>query len=65
FVDGDATKCSELEECIAINTKLQKVKIIYRGLPSTIISNVIRGVTKNKTITSLTLHFLLLLYLME
>uniref|UniRef100_A0A1X7T4B9 F-box domain-containing protein n=1 Tax=Amphimedon queenslandica TaxID=400682 RepID=A0A1X7T4B9_AMPQE len=55
FVDGNATNCSELEKCIAINKKLQKVKIIYEGLPSTIISSVIRGVTKNKTITSLTL----------
>uniref|UniRef100_A0A1X7UAG4 Uncharacterized protein n=1 Tax=Amphimedon queenslandica TaxID=400682 RepID=A0A1X7UAG4_AMPQE len=55
FVDGDAAKCSELEKCIAINTKLWKVKITYRGLPSTIISSVVRGVTKNKAITSLTL----------
>ena len=55
FVDGDTKNCSELEKCIAINKKLQKVTIIYEGLPSTIISSVIRGVTKNKTITSLTL----------
>ena len=48
-------KCSELEKCIEINTILQEVKIKYIGLSSTIIS-VIRGVTRNKTITSLTLH---------
>ena len=55
-VDGDAAKCSELEKCIAINKKLQILKVEYYGLPSTIISSVIRGVTKNKTMTSLTLY---------
>ena len=52
-------KCTELEKCIEMNSTLQELKIKYeRGneVTSTIIS-VIRGVTRNKTITSLTLHF--------
>ena len=52
-------KCTELEECIEMNSTLQEMKIEYDGknkiITSTIIS-VIRGVTRNKTITSLTLH---------
>uniref|UniRef100_A0A1X7URN8 Uncharacterized protein n=1 Tax=Amphimedon queenslandica TaxID=400682 RepID=A0A1X7URN8_AMPQE len=50
-------KCTELEECIKINSTLKEMKIAYYGedeVTSTIIS-VIRGVTRNKTITSLTL----------
>ena len=51
-------KCTELEKCIEMNSRLQEMKIGYRGdneITSTIIS-VIRGVTRNKTITSLTIH---------
>ena len=51
-------KCTELEKCIEMNSTLQEMKIEYSGeneIPSTIIS-VIRGVTRNKTITSLTIH---------
>uniref|UniRef100_A0A1X7SUY4 Uncharacterized protein n=1 Tax=Amphimedon queenslandica TaxID=400682 RepID=A0A1X7SUY4_AMPQE len=51
-------KCTELEKCIEMNSKLQEMKIEYYGkneITSTIIS-VIRGVTRNKTITSLTIH---------
>ena len=51
-------KCTELEKCIEINSTLQEMKIEYEGwseITSTIIS-VIRGVTRNKTITSLTIH---------
>ena len=50
-------KCTELEKCIEMNSTLQEMKIGYRGMneiTSTIIS-VIRGVTRNKTITSLTI----------
>ena len=53
-------KCTELEKCIEMNSTLQEMKIEYRGMneiTSTIIS-VIRGVTRNKTITSLTIHAL-------
>ena len=60
-VDNTYTdKCTELEKCIKMNSTLQEMKIEYNGeeeIPSTIIS-VIRGVTRNKTITSLTLHVL-------
>ena len=53
-------KCTELEKCIEMNSTLHKMKIEYKGeneIPSTIIS-VIRGVTRNKTITSLTIDVL-------
>ena len=49
-------KCTELEKCIEV-TALKEMKIDYKRVSdaiSTIIS-VIRGVTRNKTITSLTL----------
>ena len=51
-------KCTELEKCIEMNSTLQEMKIEYSGeneITSTITS-VIRGVTRNKTITSLTIH---------
>ena len=51
-------KCTELEKCIEMNSTLQEMKIEYNGpneITSTIIS-VIRGVTRNKTITSLRIH---------
>ena len=48
-------KCTELEKCIEMNSTLQEMKIEYNQITSTIIS-VIRGVTRNKTITSLTIH---------
>ena len=51
-------KCTELEKCIEMNSTLQEMNIEYSGeneITSTIIS-VIRGVTRNKTITSLTIH---------
>ena len=51
-------KCTELEKCIEMNLTLQEMKIDYHGkngITSTIIS-VIRGVTRNKTITSLTIN---------
>ena len=50
-------KCIELQECIEMNSTLQEMNIEYdRGntIASTITS-VIRGVTRNKTITSLTI----------
>ena len=51
-------KCTELEKCIEMNSTLQEMKIVYKGeneISSTIIS-VIRGITRNKTITSLTIY---------
>ena len=50
-------KCTELEKCIEMNLTLQEMKIMYGGkeITKTIIS-IIRGVTRNKTITSLMLH---------
>ena len=51
-------KCTELEKCIEMNSTLQEMKIrcdVMNEITSTIIS-VIRGVTRNKTITSLTLY---------
>uniref|UniRef100_A0A1X7UVG4 NACHT domain-containing protein n=1 Tax=Amphimedon queenslandica TaxID=400682 RepID=A0A1X7UVG4_AMPQE len=52
------TKCTELEKSIEMNSTLQEMKIEYigrKGITSTIIS-IIRGVTRNKTITSLILN---------
>ena len=50
-------KCTELEKCIEMNSTLQEMKIWYGWdeITSTIIC-VIRGVTRNKTITSLTIY---------
>ena len=42
-------KCTELEKCIEMNSTLQEMKM------DEIIISVIRGVTRNKTITSLTI----------
>ena len=50
-------KCTELEKCIQMNSTVQEIKMTYRNgneITKTIIS-VIKGVTRNKTITSLTL----------
>ena len=51
-------KCTELEKCIEMNSTLQEMKIEYRGEDekTSIIISVIRGVTRNKTITSLRIH---------
>uniref|UniRef100_A0A1X7UMK9 NACHT domain-containing protein n=1 Tax=Amphimedon queenslandica TaxID=400682 RepID=A0A1X7UMK9_AMPQE len=51
-------KCTELQKCIEMNSTLQEMNIECEGrneITCTIIS-VIRGVTRNKTITSLTIH---------
>ena len=50
-------KCSELEKCIAMNKTLHEVRIEYQGKTevTSTFSNVVRGVTRNNTITSLTL----------
>ena len=53
-------KCTELEKCIEMNSTLQELKIEYHSeseITSTIITiiSVIKGVTRNKTITSLTI----------
>uniref|UniRef100_A0A1X7TGA2 NACHT domain-containing protein n=1 Tax=Amphimedon queenslandica TaxID=400682 RepID=A0A1X7TGA2_AMPQE len=55
--DNYTDKCTELEKCIAINSTLQEIKIEYSGMEeiTCIIINIIRGITRNKTITSLTL----------
>ena len=53
-------KCTELEKCIEMNPTLQEMEIEcngYNEITSTIIS-IIRGVTRNKTITSLTISSL-------
>ena len=54
----DTDKCTKLEKCIEMNSKLQEMKIVHyttKEIASTIIS-VIRGISRNKTIASLTLH---------
>ena len=50
-------KCTELEKCIEMNSTLQEMKIEYTlGDETSTIISVIKGVTRNKTITSLTIH---------
>ena len=48
-------KCTELEKCIEMNSTLQEMNIKYDGNDASTIISVIRGVTRNKTITSLTI----------
>ena len=54
-------KCTELEKCIEMNSTLQEMKIEYNEVISMTdtLTSVIRGVTRNKTLTSLTIdvHF--------
>ena len=50
-------KCTELEKSIEINTKLQEMNIDFEGWNEIAIISFIKGVTRNKTITSLTLKF--------
>ena len=51
-------KCTELEKYIEMNSTLQEMKIEFDGTKeiSSIIISVIRGVTRNKTITSLRIN---------
>ena len=61
------THCTELEKCIEINLTLQEMKFDYSGgkeITSTVIS-VIRGVTKNQTIISLSLRVILAVDLVD
>uniref|UniRef100_A0A1X7UM99 NACHT domain-containing protein n=1 Tax=Amphimedon queenslandica TaxID=400682 RepID=A0A1X7UM99_AMPQE len=61
--------CTKLEKCIQMNSSLQEMKIEFMRITSTsTIISVIKGVTKNETITSLTLNtyfVILILYSME
>uniref|UniRef100_A0A1X7SXX1 Uncharacterized protein n=1 Tax=Amphimedon queenslandica TaxID=400682 RepID=A0A1X7SXX1_AMPQE len=54
-------KCTELEKCIEMNSTLQEINIQYTGLKeiTCTITGIIRGVARNKTITSLTLHLVI------
>ena len=54
---GDPTdECTELEICIANNSTLEEMKIGFASEDEIAIVSVIKGVTRNKTITSLTLN---------
>ena len=54
---GDPTdECTELEKCIANNSTLEEMKISFVSEDKIAIVSVIKGVTRNKTITSLTLN---------
>ena len=50
-----ADKCTELEKCIEMNSTLQEMKIEFNGWTEIAMISVIKGVTRNKTIISLTL----------
>uniref|UniRef100_A0A1X7TS20 Uncharacterized protein n=1 Tax=Amphimedon queenslandica TaxID=400682 RepID=A0A1X7TS20_AMPQE len=51
-------KCTELEKCIEMNSTLQEMKVMYNDFNeiTSTITSVIKGVTRNKTIRSLSIH---------
>ena len=55
---------NELEKCIAMNSSIEEMKFTcqygYDKLATSVYTSVIRGVTRNNTITSLTLVFILI-----
>uniref|UniRef100_A0A1X7ULG9 NACHT domain-containing protein n=1 Tax=Amphimedon queenslandica TaxID=400682 RepID=A0A1X7ULG9_AMPQE len=48
-----ADKCTELERCIATNSMLQEIKFSYKGMNE--VTSILKGMIRNKIITSLTL----------
>ena len=57
-IDDKFTDFNELEKCIKMNSSIEEMKFICEGddeLLTTAFTSVIRGVTRNNTITSLTL----------
>ena len=54
-IDDKFTDFNELEKCIEMNSSIQEMKFTYYG--SKLVTSVIRGVTRNNTITSLTLGY--------
>ena len=57
-LDDKFTDLNELEKCIEMNSSIEEMKFTYRGnkeLVTIVCTSVIRGVTRNNTITSLTL----------
>ena len=50
-----ADKCTKLEKCIEMNSTLQEMKIEFNRWTEIAMISVIKGVTRNKTIISLTL----------
>ena len=57
----DNTKWNGLEKCIEMNSSIEEMKFTFSGidgkLVTSLFTSVIRGVTRNNTITSLTLEF--------
>ena len=57
-IDDKFTDFNELEKCIEMNSSIEEMKFICNGygkLVTSVFTSVIRGVTRNNTITSLTL----------
>ena len=57
-IDGEFTDFNELEKCIEMNSSIEEMKFTCSGndkLVTSVTTSVIRGVTRNNTITSLTL----------
>ena len=52
-IDDKLTDFNELEKCIEMNSSIEEMKFDYNATP--VFTSVIRGVTRNNTITSLTL----------
>ena len=58
YIDDKFTDFNELEKCIEMNSSIKEMKFTCRGYDELVTSaytSVIRGVTRNNTITSLTL----------
>ena len=58
-IDDKFTDCNELEKCIEMNLSIEEMKFTCSGddgkLVTSVLTSVIRGVTRNNTITLLTL----------
>ena len=58
-IDNKFTDFNELEKCIEMNSSIEEMKFIFNRhnkLITSVFTSVIRGVTRNNTITSLTLY---------
>ena len=57
YIDDKLTDFNELEKCIEMNSSIKEMKFAFNGndkLVTSVYTSVIRGVTRNNTITSLT-----------
>ena len=64
-IDDKFSDCNELEKCIEMNSSIEELKFtcdgLYNKLITSVFTRVIRGVTRNNTITLLTLVNMLII----